>query len=254
MFIQKHSLCEENTGQSGSGGDDFKVKFAALEAENERMKAHQQKLLDETKAAKNALKAFEGIDPENIKKMMKTLESSEEAKLLAEGKLDDVVNKRTEKMRLEFDALKEAFTAEITKEKENSKNLLNKYNGERVTLALRQAAEKSGAHAESINDIVNRANGIFSVGVDDKVEARDKDGNLVAIKGKPLDPFIFVEQLKETAPHLWPGSEGHGGLGRRPGNNMKNPFKKGPDYNLTEQAKLANSDPELASQLKAAAG
>lgn len=256
MFIQKHILREGEPGKSGSGGDtaEFEAKIAELQAENERMRKHQEKLLDETKSAKAALKAFEGIDPDKIKQMMKTIESSEEAKLLAEGKLDDVVNKRTEKIRLEFEEFKNSSKELIDQANKNAESFKNRYNSERISLSLRQAAEKSGALPDAIDDIINRASGVFSIGEDNAIEARDKDGNLVTVKGKPLDPVIFIEQLKDSAAHFWPASEGHGGSGKRFSKNTKNPFKKGPDYNLTEQAKLRKSDPELAEQLKAAAG
>jgi hypothetical protein len=46
------------------------------------------------------------------------------------------------------------------------------------------------------------------------------------------------------------GAVGHGsgGVGQR-----KNPFRRGPDWNLTEQMRLLKTDPRLAERLKAAA-
>ncbi len=254
MFIQKHSLCEQEPGKSGDGG----AKLIELAAENERLKNHHQKLLDETKAAKVAFKTLEakfaGIDPEQISKMMKTLDSSEEAKMLAEGKIDELVAKRTEKVQLAYEALKESSVNEISAANERGDKYKNRYNSEKISTSLRQAAEKSNAFPEAIDDIIGRANNIFSIGEDGKVEARSKEGELVTVGSKALSPIIFVEQLKEKAPHFWPNSEGHNASGKRFGKNQKNPFKKGDSYNLTEQAKLMNTNPELANQLKAAAG
>lgn len=45
-----------------------------------------------------------------------------------------------------------------------------------------------------------------------------------------------------------PGGGGQGGTG-----GQKNPFKPGPDFNLTEQGKLLRDNPELYKQLKAQA-
>lgn len=258
MFIRKYSLCEEagdgNGGGASGSQNELQKKVDDLIAENARMADHQKKLLDETKNAKKALKQFEGIDPDNIKDMMKTLESSEEAKLLAEGKLDDVLGKRTEKMRLSFEEKQQNYETKIGDLESSFKSLREQYNNEKISLAIRQAAEKSGAIPDAIDDIINRANGVFSIGDDGSIESRDPSGEIVTVNKKALDPVIFVEQLKESAPFMWPGSQGHGASGKIGGKNVKNPFKKGDNYNLTEQAKLMNENPELAQKLKAAAG
>ena len=43
---------------------------------------------------------------------------------------------------------------------------------------------------------------------------------------------------------------GSGGVGNR---SAKNPFRRGPDWNLTEQMRLQKSDPKLAERLRASA-
>lgn len=53
------------------------------------------------------------------------------------------------------------------------------------------------------------------------------------------------ERLRGGTP---PGGGGQGGSG-----GQKNPWKKGPDFNLTEQGKILKENPDLAKQLIAAA-
>ncbi|EPJ4273678.1 hypothetical protein OGP81_003775, partial [Acinetobacter baumannii] len=53
-------------------------------------------------------KQFEGIDPEIVKKVFAQIDQDEEAKLIAEGKVNEVIQKRTEKMREEHEKLLKA--------------------------------------------------------------------------------------------------------------------------------------------------
>lgn len=72
------------------GYEDPKGLKSALDKERTAAKDAARKLKEfETR--------FSGIDPEQVKIIMSKLENDEEAKLLAEGKLDDVVKKRLEK-------------------------------------------------------------------------------------------------------------------------------------------------------------
>ena len=54
------------------------------------------------KAAKDMEERFAGIDPEKVRTMMAKLDQDGEAKLLAEGKIEEVVNNRTEKLRADL--------------------------------------------------------------------------------------------------------------------------------------------------------
>lgn len=64
---------------------------------------------DAAKTAKQELqklqKQYEGIDPETVKKLFAQLDQDEDAKLIAEGKISEVIQKRTEKMREQHDKL-----------------------------------------------------------------------------------------------------------------------------------------------------
>jgi|GEM_PF-3802691 len=67
------------------------------------LKAKNSELLGKLKEQGDSLKRFDGIDPESVKGMMKRFENDEEAKLIADGKIDEVINKRTERLRQDVD-------------------------------------------------------------------------------------------------------------------------------------------------------
>jgi hypothetical protein len=69
----------------------------------------------------------------------------------------------------------------------------------------------------------------------------------------------WVDTQVTEAPHLFESNAGGGAAGNGSGGAaggggpQKNPFKRGADWNLTEQMRLLKADPALAQRLKAAA-
>lgn len=94
-----------------------------------------------------------------------------------------------------------------------------------------------------------------------EVQVLDAAGNArVKLDGSNLVPFTVADlmaEIKEQKPGLFKADQ-KGGVGITPGNGqprggVSNPWLKD-NFNRTEQAKLTNSNPTLAAQLKAAAG
>jgi hypothetical protein len=256
MFLMKNVVRDQAGDNGGTGGSaDFtKEQFDALQAEVERLRNHSKTLLDEKKVLKSQFdefkSSFEGIDANNIKKMMEVFESSEEAKLIADGKLDEVIRKRTEKTLTVKDSLIEELGLKMTDLERNLGEVTTRYKNEKITNELRAAAEKHGVLPTAIDDVVYRGLNLFSVDDKGNIEARDANGELVKAGTKLLNPELFVKDLQDKAPHFWPQSQGAGATGNSSAPSGVNPFKKGKTYNLTEQAKIQRSDPELAAKLR----
>jgi hypothetical protein len=121
--------------------------------------------------------------------------------------------------------------------------------------ALREALVKSGVLPEAIPDALNRGIGIFSVGEDGKLIAKDGDAPLMSKKDatKALTPQEWAESLKSDARHLFGSPAGVGALGSSSsasGTRMSdNPFSK-KTWNLTKQMILQKQDPATAEALK----
>lgn len=263
MFARKPILCEESAEGSSSGGGSSGGDASALQtkleqqtAELDRLRNHSQTLLDEKKALKRSLDQFKDLDMDAVKKMFKSFESNEEAKLIAEGKLDEVVNRRTEKTALEAANKLQELTSKFDDSQKTVAQLNSKYNEAVAGHHIRKAAEEAGVVVSAIDDVLGRAKGLFAITEDGDLEARDKNGNLRLINNKPLNPKLFVDSLRNIAPHYWPVSQGAGANGGSGGPGQKaNPFKKGsPDFSITAQAKLRRDNPDLAVQMQKAAG
>lgn len=230
--------------------EKFKSKAESLEDEKRRILSKNEELLDETKRAKS--------ERNELKEQFTNLQSQfEELQHKAEHgeetmeKVNELVQKKLEIIQADFEQKLEEATQKATQFEQQYNNLFNNYAQEKVSSQIRAAAEKAGVIPTAIDDVVLRANQLFKLNEEGKIEARDSEGNLLKAGKKILTPEVFMEQLQEKAPHFWPASEGSGMQGNTSGGGYqgKNPFAK-ESLNYTEQVKLTKSDPELAERLK----
>src|SRR5437764_953300 len=198
-------------------------------------------------------KRFEGIDPDEVRKLTDDKRKLEEAQQLKVGELDKVVEGRLKTAKTEWD---KQFTA-VTSERDSLNARLTAIQIDQGVITV---ATKKGLRATAIPDITARARTVFKL-VDGAPRAYEGDGQTVRVGKDGITPMTldeWVDQQVADAPHLFESSAGGGaagnGSGGAGGNNrsVKNPFSR-ETWNLTEQMKLQKTDPQLAARLKAAA-
>lgn len=173
------------------------------------LKAKNQELLGTIKSTKMELDQlkgqFDGLDVEAVKGLLNRASQDEETRLLAEGKIDEVFNRRTE--RLQAETAKQIKAEQEARERAEAKAA--KLGERAIASAIQSAAVKAGALPEAIDDIVLRSKSLFTLNDDGEVVAV-KDGEVVLGKdGKtPLTPHEWAASLQEAAPHLWPRAQG----------------------------------------------
>lgn len=178
--------------------------------------------LNTSKSELDGLKGqFEGLDIEAVKGLLKRASEDEETRLIAEGKLDEVVTKRTERLRGDMDK-------QLAAEKERADKaeaFAQRFSDKVLADSIRAAALKAGALPEAAEDIILRAKGTFTLDENGEAVAVGADGEVIYGKdGKtPLNPLEWAESLREAAPHLWPRAQGAGQTGD---NGGKAPSKK----------------------------
>lgn len=198
------------------GFEDTSGLKSALEKERKNAqdaeKARKQ-LEDEYKTK------YKDIDPDKIKALMAKFENDEESKLIAEGKIDEVVSKRTERMRTGMAAEQEKAIKEAEAKVKAAEERANKFSQRVLDNHIRAAAAKVGLHPQAIEDALFRGRNMFSLDENgDAVQLNDgkpvfgKDGKT------PFNPAEWLEGMKETAPHWFPnGNSGGGSGGNNPG-------------------------------------
>lgn len=202
-----------------------------------------QELLDELKTTKSTLKGFEGLDAEDVRKTMELFNQSEEAKLLKDGKFDEVINKRTEKLRGEYDGKLADLAKERDAAVESGGKYEQLYKNKIVDDEIRQIALEAKVIPEALDDVLRRGRDVFSLAEDGSLEARDKDGNLVKLDDHLMTPKLFVESLRKSAPYYWPGSTGTGASGAGGAGS-------GSDLDSQIAAAAAKGDTKLYRQLR----
>ncbi|ENW97352.1 hypothetical protein [Acinetobacter dispersus] len=227
------------------GYEDPKGLKSALQSERDAAKTAQREL-------QRLQKQFEGIDPEIVKKVFDQLDHDEEAKLIAEGKVNEVIQKRTEKMREEHARLLNAETTRAN----NAEAYANKFKQSVVQGQIVQAAVELEALPEATADIAFLAQSKFVLDEEGKAVAVDESGEVVIGKdGKtPLSPKEWVESLREQKPYFWPKPNGSGALGSTNTKGQVDILKADGSVNLTKLAQLRNDNPQLAKELAAKHG
>lgn len=207
---------------------DLRTKLeAAYVQEQEAMKEKAESLLNErleeaTSGLKNKVnellsekkklqeKYGEIKDPQAALDALKFLQEDEMAKLLKEGKFEEVIERRTATMKSDYESKITEMNSNFEAVQERADTYENMYKTKMVEDALRNAALKAKVRPEALTDIILRGNTIFSLGADNKtVEARDSNGKLMTSSDGTtiLTPDAWVNDLKITARHFWPDNE-----------------------------------------------
>jgi hypothetical protein len=196
---------------------------------------------------------FNGIDPEEVRKLAADKERLEEEQRLKDGKFQEVMDARLKTARAEWEKQLNAVT--------NERDTLNtRLTAIQIDQGVITAATKRGLRPTAIPDITARARSVFKL-VNGVPQAFETDGKSVRYGRDGITPMTldeWVDAQVSDAPHLFESNAGGGAAGNGGGaaagsqRSVKNPFRK-ETWNLTEQMKLQKSDPALAARLKAAA-
>ncbi|UBM23302.1 hypothetical protein K8374_12905 [Pseudomonas sp. p1(2021b)] len=216
----------------------LKSKNTELIGSNKTIKAELDKLKGQ----------FDGLDIEAVKGLLAKAGQDEETRLIAEGKLDEVISRRTERLRTDLDKQVKAANERADK----AEAFAAKYSDKVLADSIRAAAIKAGALPEAAEDIILRARGTFKLSEDGEPVAFDRNGEVIYGKdGKsPLSPLEWAESLRETASHLWPRAQGAG----QTGDNGGKATKKWGEYTEAERAAIARDNPDAYKKLQATRG
>ena len=197
---------------------ELKAKLIAEHEENVRgLKTNNEALLTEKKTIMERLTSFADIeDPKAALEALKFVRENEQARLIQEGKFDEVIEKKVSAVKQEAKAIVDELTGKLDITSKEAESFRLKYRTKIVDDNLRQAAIEAGMRPEAIEDALLLGRMEFSVADDNEtVEARDSKGNLRKNSdGIVVTPKVWMEELKARKPYLWPGSEGAGYTGK----------------------------------------
>ncbi len=239
-------LAKELQGQYKAEGEEF-----VLETEGDEdvagLKSSLTKERDNVKEFKRQLKelqeqaeAWANLDLTQVKALMERFENDDEGKLIKAGKIDEVIAKRTEKLRAE---LEKKIAAEAAKVKAADERAA-KYQQRVLDNAIRAAAAKVGVHANAVEDALRRGRELFTLTEEgEAVQLDDTKHPKIGKDGKtPFSPAEWLEGMKETAPHWFPaGSTGAGARGDGGAGGAKRTLKRAEFDKLDPVAKATTA-------------
>ena len=194
---------------------------------------------------------FEGIDPDEVRKLAAAKQKLEEERQLKAGETDKVIEARLKVARAEWEKVHGVVVGERDA-------LHGRLTAIQIDQAVVSEATKRGLRPTALPDVTARARQTFKL-VNGVPQAFEADGQLARMGKDGVTPMTlaeWVDALVSDAPHLFEANAGGGATGSGSGGagnrSVKNPFRK-ESWNLTEQMKLQKTDPALAARLKAAA-
>ncbi|MDN8318943.1 hypothetical protein QZK38_18275, partial [Acinetobacter baumannii] len=185
------------------------IKAAIQAAVDEAVKGLKDKnaeLIKDKKELKDELGSLkskvDGLDLDAIKVLLDKSNQDEESKLIAEGKIEEVIQKRTEKMREEHEKVLKAEKERADK----AEAYAEKFKKSVVQSQIVQAAIELEALPEATPDIAFLAQTKFALDENGKAVAVDENGDVVIGKDgqTPMTPKEWVESLREQKPYYWP--------------------------------------------------
>lgn len=229
------------------------AEVSGLKGKNADLLAKMGKLTTEKQAIEERMK---GVDPKVFDTLIKRLENDEEARLIAEGKFDEVVAKRLEARSKPLEDRIEELQKTVTARDETVAEREAKIETMVFDQMIREAAsdEKLGIQPTAIPDVITRMRRVFTKFDDKGVPVADEFGKT----GQSLRGLDGMKEWMETklikeAPHCFLPSKGGGAVGNvSDGVPSKNPFAK-ETYNMNEATRLWRENPEVAKRLKAEA-
>lgn len=146
---------------------------------------------------------FGDLDLEKVNALLEKEHELEEGKLIKEGDIDTLLEKRLAKAMKPLKEQNEALTTKYGAAKESLVKLT-------IDNSVTKKAAKLGAHETALDDLCTRARKVFRVDEKGHAVALDSDGDpLTDGEGKVLDidGWLGVQKVKE-APHCFRQSSG----------------------------------------------
>ena len=217
---------------------DDAVAAATAEA-NKAATAEKAAAAKELEEVKNQLNQFAGLDADKLRKMIESQQADADKALLREGKVDELVQQRVDRLKVGF----EQQITQLNAQAESTQGEITRLRGRALEAEVQAAAADMGFHPSAVSDAVARAQGVFAVDKEGKVVAQD--GNVDA-KGLPQSLKGWLEGCRTTAPHWFKQAGGTGAAG----NTGTTPAQKKPEeMSEQERADLFRSDPASFNRL-----
>lgn len=204
MSKVKNLLMEENGDGTGStGGDDVAAKIkAAVDEAKAGLVAKNNELLAKLQKANDQLKSFDGIDPVKVKKLLEDMDADEDTKLIKDGKIDELLDRKYAKRDQEWQRKLDAALADGQKAAAKADKFLSRVLDDQLREAFTGKVDSRATAGALL-----AAKQIFKLDDEGRAVQFDTEGNVIL--GKDKTPFTPAEWIQSDAtrkelPYLFP--------------------------------------------------
>lgn len=216
--LKEHYTEEGDSYVLGTDDSSFKSKINEFRNNNVELLRKQEEL-------KAQIKQFDGIDPEKAREATAKLLELEDQQLIDEGKMEELLEKRTERMRSEFEHKYNALNEAHESLKGANHKTEEALQGQMIEARIAQAVNGVGTVVKgAMPDILNRARAIWKLDDNLQLVAKKDDLPILGNDGvKPLTPEEYAAGVLQEAPWFFEGSSGGAAGGNdKSGNNAGN--------------------------------
>jgi len=205
--------------------EDLKKLQEWLDGQTAGLRKNKDDILAEKRTAEERFaklqKDYEGLpEPKILRGLLDKIANDEEAKLLAEGKMDVVIDRRVDAFKKASTAQVEALTKRCEELERNLTGAKSTISGLKIDDSVRRTAEELAAKGgpklrpTASFDLLSRAHKVFKLNDENDVVAIDGDRPMYSKDGKtPLSMAEWYEGLVTEAGHLFEPSTGGGSGG-----------------------------------------
>lgn len=210
-------------------GVEFEEDVKGLKSALEKERETRRQLSED-------LNKFKDLDPEKARAALEKLHELEEQDLLDAGKIDELLARRTEQMRLDMEGKMQAQQDVINTLTGDRDNYQRKLSDVLIDGAITNVAAQAKVRNTAIEDVVNRGRSVFKL-IDGVPTPVDSNGKTIYGKDakEPMTMDEWMGTLNQSAPHLFEASSGSGATGSGGGSG-------GPGYLSTDDQDTLNAN------------
>lgn len=171
-----------------------KSKLDEFRTTNTKLKSDLEQLTDK----------YGQVDLSRYAELVQADQDNKDKKLIEAGKVDELLEERTKRMREEYDKKVQGLESQNATHVRQLEGLI-------IDNSVRAAATQSGVQPTAVDDVLLRARSVYSL-QDGKATPKDAKGEVIYGKdgSSPMAIDEWVKGLEETAGHLFVKSSGGG--------------------------------------------
>lgn len=159
---------------------------------------------------------YKDMDPKKYAEAIKVLQKLEDQKLFDEGKIDELVGSKTQRMRDDYETQVKGLKEISDKQQREIDALKDQFHSAVIDNEIQLQVSRQKPREGTMEDIVARGRRTFSMDEEGKTVARNPDTEEQMFSKDAVTPLTikeWAEELPNKAPHFFGPSTGTGALG-----------------------------------------